>query len=470
MDQFCIETLAGVEGRDLAKSMARGMDYLNSKSDRELLDRVGEVIPGVALSKQIDKAVMPDSYFGGKVGPTDDFLVGKGAFYITEQGRLFLDCTAGHYQMTWGYHHPRLVAACIDAIQRGVTWDNHSNIPQWPVKRLAQKLIEVANPDRPVLKSGDFSAIIDEPGRLNVAMVGIATGSVACETALKVALNEYKRKKTGIPVMVVLNGNYHGTGISTQMLRGMWDGFIQGMDVVSVEPNDPEQLEGVFRTYGERIAAFWAESVMMNREAIYIKPEYMRLARELTSSVGALVIIDEIQTGFWVPEVLMYKQYGITPDVVVVGKGLTAGLHPLSGVLMRNELDTMAQYDAISTNGNAALASYIALSSIAMIEEQRERVASLGSYYFGKLEQIAADFPDTIQSANGLGYMGGLKFHSVDTAMSFFKQCMETGLWLRIHAYHPGHSTILTKFALCADTDAIDYLVSRLRAMLQSVR
>ena len=67
--------------------------------------------------------------------------MGRGLFYLTEQRKLFLDCTSGHYQMLWGYNHPALCAAVAAASRAGVIWDNHSNIPQSPLKRLAHRLV-----------------------------------------------------------------------------------------------------------------------------------------------------------------------------------------------------------------------------------------------------------------------------------------------------------------------------------------
>ena len=81
-------------------------------------------------------------------------------------------------------------------------------------------------------------------------------------------------------------------------------------------------------------------------------------ARRRCREAGALLCMDEIQTGFWQPEVFAYRALGLQPDLVVLGKGMTAGFHPLSGVLFRQRHDVLEQYDAISTNGSAALPAY----------------------------------------------------------------------------------------------------------------
>ena len=87
-----------------------------------------------------------------------------------------LDCVSGHYQMTWGYNHPVLCAATKEAIELGVIWDNHANIPSSPVKLLADRLVQSA------------------PGTgLDLVLFGVCTGSVACEAALKICLLRYTR-------------------------------------------------------------------------------------------------------------------------------------------------------------------------------------------------------------------------------------------------------------------------------------
>jgi acetylornithine/succinyldiaminopimelate/putrescine aminotransferase len=459
--------LAGPGTGAIVDQMIKAQQFLTNHSDEDLLRLIGSQVPGIEASVLIDKAVIQQSYGGGHAGPTDDLLAGRDLFYVSEKGKLYLDCTAGHYQVTWGYNHPALTDIVRQGLDKGIVSDNHSNIPQWPVKRLARSLVEAANPDMPELRNGDFSRVLAANDRLNTVLPGLATGSVACESALKIMLMQHERlKKAGPPVAVVLKGNYHGTGIAVQYMREMWPAMIRGFEVVTAEPNDADQLEAVFANHGERIAGFWAEPIMMNREALALEPAYLQLARKLTEQAGALMIMDEIQTGFWIPEVFMYQQSGITPDIVIVGKGMTAGFHPLSAILYRRPLDMLAQYDAISTNGNAALAALVALANMALINQNAERINRVQAHLFNKLQTLVEDFPDRIAAVNGCPAMTGLKFHHRQDALSFHQRCVENGLWLRAHAYHEGHSTVLMKFALCLDTTVVDEYIKRLRNLL----
>jgi acetylornithine/N-succinyldiaminopimelate aminotransferase len=448
-------TCAGVLGGAETDAMRRAREFLLERCTEELLGLVGTRRPELAPSRPMrDKRSFPASYGGGRPSD-DDLLAGQGMFYVTESGRIMLDCTAGHYQMTWGYNHPQLVAAAIEAVQVGVVWDNHSNIPAHPVKLLGERLI----------------ALGAEAG-LDRVLLGVCTGSVACGAALKIMLARYRadaeRVRLGPPVMVALAGNYHGTDMVAQTMRGMWPGLVCGMETVQVEPNEPAGLRAAFERYGRRVAGFWTEPIMMNREAIAVDAGFLQLAQDLCHEHGALMAVDEIQTGFWYPEVLMFRSLGIRPDLVVVGKGMTAGFHPLSGLLYRREQDILEQYDAISTNGGASLAAFVALCSMELIERDRERLAALSERHSEGLQAVAAEFPDLIEEVNGAGYLSGLKFRYRQDALGFHRAAVEGGLWLRAHAYHPGHRTVLMKYPLVVEEQVVDYVLGRLRELART--
>lgn len=450
----------------IAAAMKAAEEHLAEATTESLLAQVGSLVEQLPSAQFPDKRWFQKSYGRSVTDAPDDFLVGRGLFYLTEQRKLFLDCTGGHYQVTWGYEHPELVALLSDGIRRGVVWDNHSNIPAAPVKRLAEKLIELANP------GADLSTLQADDERLNTVLLGTATGTVACAAGMKITLRHYERAKSeqGAPVFVTLDGNYHGSDVFAQYLRGMWPQYFAGVECVMVQPNDGEELQQVFARYGERVAGFWAEPIMMNREAISIEPSYLQLARRLCDATGALLAIDEIQTGFWFPEVLMFHRFGIEPDMVVLGKGLTAGLHPLSALVYRGKYDLLEQYDAISTNGNASLAAYMGLGCIELVQRQAAEIQQVGDYYYQRMVELAGRFSELIVEARGAGHMSGLKFRRVEDALAFHRAAVQGGLWLRVHAYHEGHSTILTKFALPFDRQVADWAVDRYADLLSGLR
>jgi acetylornithine/succinyldiaminopimelate/putrescine aminotransferase len=455
-DALTFPPCAAVLGTEAADAMARGRDFLAARASAELLGLVGTIVPELAMpDSAADKRTFPASYGGGKPCG-DDLLAGLGVFYISQAGKVMLDCVSGHYQMTWGYNPPQLMAALSEAADLGIVWDNHANTPSLPVKMLADEL-----------------ASAGAAMGLDRVLLGVCTGSVACSTALKVMLARYfhdqARTASGPPVVVVLDGNYHGTDVLAQKMRGMWPGLDVGMETVAVQPNEPDALRAAFAQYGRRVAGFWAEPVMMNREAILVEPAFLATARDLCDECGALMAIDEIQTGFWYPEVLMMLRQGVAPDLLVVGKGMTAGFHPLAGLLYRRELDILEQYDAISTNGGASMAAYLALCNMRLIENDRERMATLALKHYDGLSGLAGEFPDLIQETNGDGFLSGLKFKDREDALGFHKAAVERGLWVRAHAYHPGHRTVLMKYALAVDEQVIEFVLETFRSLLSAM-
>ncbi|MHB0958593.1 MAG: aminotransferase class III-fold pyridoxal phosphate-dependent enzyme [Pirellulaceae bacterium] len=454
--RLSVGEILGPSGEGITAAMQAGLRFLDSQDLPALLKQVGRSIRTIPAFRPIDKSALQDSFGGNQEGPSDDLLVGRGLFYVTEQRRLYLDCTAGHYQMLWGYNHPALCSAVTAAVRAGVIWDNHSNIPQSPLKRLSHRLVEAGNAP-------------GESDPLDTILLGVCTGSVACAAALKIQLRVFQQTRggTGRPVIVVLDGNYHGSDMLPQFMRGMWPGIEPRFKVVTLQPNDFPALEKTFRKYGSRVAGFWAEPVMMNREAIALAPEYLLAAQRCCRASGALLCLDEIQTGFWQPEVFAFRALGLQPDLVVLGKGMTAGFHPLSGVLCRHRHDVLEQYDAISTNGSAALPAFVALCSLELIKQHAQQIWAIGRRIEEGFEALAAEFPGLLQSAHGRGYLAGLKFHQVEAARQFQRQLLAEGLWTRVHAYHEGHRTVLTKLGLLADETVVDFLLARFRKLLK---
>jgi len=168
--------------------------------------------------------------------------------------------------------------------------------------------------------------------------------------------------------------------------------------------------------------------------------------------------------------VLMFRQFDLVPDIVVVGKGMTAGFDSLSAIIYRRELDCLAQYDSISTNGNAPLASLAALYNLDLLERNRACLAEMHDYYDQHLQQLPSAYPQTVAAIHGKGLMSGIKFREVEPAIEFHRRCVERGLWVRVHAYHEGHSTVLTKLGLLANPQVCDFVVDQFHQVLEEMR
>src|SRR3972149_4462829 len=170
----------GHEGTDICAAVEAARDFLQNSGTAALLGRVGQVVEEIPPTAPLDKRFFQRSFRGDVSGPPDDLLTGLGVFYVTEQRKLYLDCTSGHYQMTWGYNHPELNAAVVHALQMGIVWDDHSNIPGHAVKKLSVRLVEVANG----LPPGQLDGLEGDEG-LNTVAPGGCTGPGAGGGAAK---------------------------------------------------------------------------------------------------------------------------------------------------------------------------------------------------------------------------------------------------------------------------------------------
>ncbi len=417
--RLSLERILGPSGADITAAMKAGLRLPGGAgSARIAASRSAGPIRSIPAFRPIDKSALQDSFGGNQAGPSDDFLVGRGLFYLTEQRKLFLDCTSGHYQMLWGYNHPELCAAITAASRAGVIWDNHSNIPQSPLKWLAHRLVE---PGQCARRTGP--ARHRPAGRLH-RIRGLRGGAEDPAARVRADAGQENARRSlscwtaTITAPTCCPSSCAACGRAWRRVS-RWS---------TLQPNDPRSLAKTFRKHGSRMAGFWAEPVMMNREAIAVDPDYLQLAQRCCREAGALLCLDEIQTGFWQPEVFEFRALGLQPDLVVLGKGLTAGFHPLSGVLLRHRHDVLEQYDAISTNGSAALPAFVALCSLELIQERaRDRFARSAGASRKDSRRWPLSFPSVLQAAHGRGYLAGLKFHQVEDAKRFQRLLLAEG-------------------------------------------
>jgi hypothetical protein len=79
---------------------------------------------------------------------------------------------------------------------------------------------------------------------------------------------------------------------------------------------------------------------------------------------------------------------------------------------------------------------------------------------------LADAFGDVLVEPRGFRHLAGLKFKDREKALAFHQRAVDSGVWIRAHAYHEGHSTILTKLGLLADEEVTDFMLARLRGLL----
>ncbi|MDR6166644.1 glutamate-1-semialdehyde 2,1-aminomutase [Microbacterium paludicola] len=301
----------------------------------ELFDRARAVIPGGVNS--------PVRAFGS-VGGTPRFYVSATGPYVTDaEGRDYVDLVASWGPALVGHAHPEVIDAVVDAARRGLSFGAST-----PAE--TELAVEIRR-----------RVPIAEKIRL------VSTGTEATMTAIRLA-----RGATGRDLLVKFSGHYHGhsDGLLAQAGSGLATLALPGSagvpapiaaQTLVVPYNDRAALEAVFAEHGANIAAVITEAAGANMGVVPPAPGFTTFLRELTNRHGALLISDEVLTGFrsgpsgyW--GVLREAGEDVAPDLLTFGKVVGGGL-PVAALAGRAEImDLLAPlgpvYQAGTLSGN----------------------------------------------------------------------------------------------------------------------
>lgn len=419
--------------------------------------------------------------------------IGTAGYYrVGEDGRLYLTSKSEHYHCSLGHGFPgyKLIE---HARALGIPNAAHNNTRGHITRLLEEEMVRAANG----LDRGDKPAsdrVLSSKGRLVLNRVlNLNTGSLAAETAVKLVLSRFYRaqgdspkpKYEGrTPVLLVIGdtdralpANYHGTTIITQVMRGMWRDLADALEqsgfllVRAVRPNNAEDLDEVFEQYEKapyKIAACFHELVMMNYGAIRLSESFVRRMYALCSKHDVPTVVDEIQTCLWSPELFMFREYGVRPRIVVVGKGFPGGEYAASRILFNAGLDVLPQFGALITNGQEELASLAYLISMRWTERNADVVEAVGSRYEERVRDLAERFPSLIRSVEGKRHMVGLSFRDFGRAKAFVKKLNERGLDISMQTYKlDAPPSALTKLPLTIGYEGVDFIVEAMRESLE---
>jgi 4-aminobutyrate aminotransferase-like enzyme len=325
--------------------------------------------------------------------------------------------------------------------------------------------------------------------------MNLETGSVAAEAALKLALSRFYRPQPDspvpphegrVPVFLVVGddqgellANYHGTTIMAQTLRGMWPAIGRALArqelllIRAVRPDDLAGFKSLLSQYSQgryKVAALIHELILMNYGGTRLSPAFVRQAHDLCRAADVMTIVDEIQTGIWSPEVFLFREYGIRPDVVVVGKGFPGGEFAASRVLLSAAMDSLPQFGALVTNGQEELASLAYLITLRWVQANAEVIGQVGEYYEDRLRELAGSRAALIDKVEGRRHMAGIYFFQLDTAQAFVAGLNEAGIDISAQTYKEGcPPSALTKLPLVAGFEVVDWLLARMETVLGSM-
>jgi acetylornithine/succinyldiaminopimelate/putrescine aminotransferase len=495
-----------VEGARAARAFLGGRDAPADASGRvdfypaamqgrlaSLLDRVGAEV--IARPRMDPAAGAGSRKFVEATNVAAAPLSAFGYYRVGEDGRLYLVTKSEHYHTPVGHSFPGY--GLVDQARAlGIPNATHNNTRGFITRRLEEELVRTANG----LEKGASSALKEVLARqddlytLN-RVLNLETGSLAVEAALKMVLARFYRMQPDLPepkykgrrpvILVMgndeggLQANYHGTTVLTQMLRGMWPEFQAALDaariwkVVPIRPNCREDLDRAFETYerdGFKIAGFFHEIVMMNYGGRCLTPEFLQYAHALCQRNDVPTVVDEIQSCMWAPNLFLFREYGLRPSCVAIGKGFTGGEYPASRILFSAALDVMPQFGALVTNGQEELASLVYLVTMEWALANAAVTAELGSYFESQTRALAARFPQVVRAVHGWRHMTTLSFPDLEKAKAFAGDLNRRGLDVSAQVYKADcPPVVLFKLPLIADRAMIDFVVRMMSKTLKEL-
>jgi 4-aminobutyrate aminotransferase len=338
---------------------------------------------------------------------------GEGVNLYDEDGRRYLDFTAGIGVTSTGHCHPRVV----EAAQRQVATLIHgqyTTVMHRPLLTLVDRMSEVLPPH------------LDR-------MFFANSGSEAVEAAVRLA-----RHATGRPNVIAFHGGFHGRTVAAASLTTSGTKFRSGfgplMAGVHVAPfPDPShygwdvetttdfalrQLDYLLQTISspQDTAAFLVEPVLGEGGYVPGNTAFFAGLRERADRHGILLVVDEIQTGwgrtgeFWGGD-----HFDVVPDIIATAKGIASGF-PLSAIAARGDLMNKAWPGSQGgTYGANAVACAAALATLDVIADEKlvQNAATQGAALRAALRQVADRHP-RITDVRGLGLMLGNEFRDAD--------------------------------------------------------
>ncbi len=252
------------------------------------------------------------------------------------------------------------------------------------------------------------------------------SGAEANECAIKAA-RKYAAAELGAEysTIVTLQGSFHGRTLATLAATGQ-DVFHRDYQplpkgFVYAKPGDLDQLAALLKNH--RCAAVMMEVVQGEGGVNVLDKEYLQKAAALAADHGALVIVDEVQTGNGrTGRLYGYMHYGIQPDIITTAKGLGGGL-PLGATLLGEKVaDVFVPGDHGSTFGGNPVCCAGAISILSRLDEQMlSRVRAKGNLVRGALEGAPG-----VESVTGMGLMLGVK--TTRPAAKVAAECLRAGV------------------------------------------
>lgn len=349
-------------------------------------------------------------------------------YYLWDMaGRRLIDVHLNGGTYNLGHRNPELISTLEQAMQHFDMGNHH--FPALARTALAEALVKTCAPNMRRVIYG-------------------AAGGEAIDIAIKTARHTKQRRK-----IVSLIKAYHGhTGLAV----GTGDDRFSKLfladhpeEFINVPFNDLNAMEDALK--GRDVAAVIMESIPATYGFPLPEPGYLQAVKSLCEEYDTLYIADEVQTGLMrTGEMWCISKSGVEPDIMVVGKGISGGMYPLSCVVVSEECSAWLKEDGfghITTAGGSELGCIVGMKVLEICgrPEVRSMVHYMAERFQQGLRQIQEIYPDWFVGIRQDGVVMGLEFNDPVGAKTVMKHLYAHGVWAifstldpRILQFKPG--------------------------------
>lgn len=375
----------------------------------------------------------------------------EGHYFWDLDGRKLFDVHINGGTFSLGHRNPEIIAALHEAVERYDIGNHH--FPSAPRAALAEALARVS------------------PGGLRYAVFA-SGGSEACDIAIKTA-----RKATGRRKIVSIVGSYHGhTGLCLAAgdVKNAEYFLSAGSpaEFVQVPFNDLDAMGAALA--GGDVAAVLLETIPATLGFPMPSPGYLPGVHAMCARSGALFVADEVQTGLGRTGAMWAVDgYGVEPDILVTGKGLSGGVYPIAAAILHERVaGWLAEngWGHVSTFGGAEIGCHVALKVLEILQRPGvlDNVRAMSDRLGAGLEAIRARHPFLVEVRRN-GLVMGLRFAHELGGPLMTAAGYEVGLW----AFFAGFDRSVLQFKpgiliTAAECDELLGLVEQTVALCES--